>query len=130
MSKHRYLMIGVFEMRLIDADELRKTCVETNVSDVITEFEKMPYAEKVPVLKIIEKYVSIIKNAPTIDAEPVRHGKWIDMGDYVSTTYASLPILTCSVCRKESIQNEYCEENEYCPHCGAKMDLEGVEDDK
>lgn len=50
-----------------------------------------------------------IEDAPTIDAEPVRHGHWIKMFE----SYA------CSECYcpadKESL-------SDYCPDCGAKMD--------
>ena len=45
--------------------------------------------------------------APTIDAVPVRHGKW--MGT------------VCSACG-ESTSNYY--DCDYCPHCGARMDKE------
>jgi len=51
--------------------------------------------------------------APAVDAEPVRHGRWlVDDG----CSY-------CSVCRnnfKKAIMNHA----KYCPMCGAKMDEE------
>lgn len=52
-----------------------------------------------------------IDNAPTIEAEPVRHGRWDEVG-----------ILTfCSECGwTKHIMEE--REYEYCPNCGAKMD--------
>lgn len=69
-------------------------------------------------------------DAPTIEAEPVRHGKWIrdDLGR-----------ACCSVCEKpipcveEYDSDEDCggtyeveiDETPYCPNCGCKMDLEG-----
>lgn len=55
---------------------------------------------------------------------PVKHGRWIDMGDN------SAPI--CSVCKSRALLNYESDyhKSDYCPHCGAKMDeREGEEDD-
>ncbi len=55
---------------------------------------------------------------PAIEAEPVRHGKWIkaDSQQYFRKHY---PAFTCSECgqRKDS-QKKW----NYCPNCGARMD--------
>lgn len=56
-------------------------------------------------LKTIEK----IK--PAADVGPVRRGHWYDKGSLSCR---------CSECGCKSNR-----ENNYCPHCGAKMDLEG-----
>ena len=49
-----------------------------------------------------------LRNIPTIEAEPVRHGRWIEHDDGV---------FTCSECgNAESI------ESYFCGYCGAKMD--------
>lgn len=53
-----------------------------------------------------------ILNAPTIEAEPVRHGHWITTGFLTAR---------CSVCDVEVHELEY---GKYCPYCGAKMDEE------
>jgi len=54
---------------------------------------------------------------PAVDAEPVRHGKWIkaDSQQYFRKHY---PFFTCSECgyRKDS-QKKW----NYCPNCGADM---------
>lgn len=56
-----------------------------------------------------------IMNAPTIDAEPVKHGRWIRR-----KTVTHHGELYCSICEEESpIQMLW----RYCPSCGAKMDL-------
>ena len=64
--------------------------------------------------------IELIKRQPTIDAEPVRHGKWIkaDSQQYFRKHY---PCFTCSECgyRKDS-QKKW----NYCPNCGARMDKE------
>lgn len=57
-----------------------------------------------------------IKNAPTIEAEPVRHGRWVKRGQEIY----------CSECGEESGYtwagaSRY---SDYCPNCGAKMDKE------
>lgn len=57
--------------------------------------------------------IAIIKNAPTIEAEPVKHGHWVD--DFCS--------FVCSVCGgriSDSTLDDYSEPR-YCPNCGAKM---------
>lgn len=65
------------------------------------------------------KILAEIEYMPTVDAEPVRHGRWIYK--YFDSY--------CSVCGWENkadtvtrIRNDY----PYCPNCGAKMD-DGVQ---
>lgn len=64
--------------------------------------------------------MNAINDMPTIDEEPVRHGKWIkaDSQQYFRKHY---PCFTCSECgyRKDS-QKKW----NYCPNCGARMDVE------
>lgn len=91
-------------MRLIDAERFEKA-----------QFKRchrsLPYVgtcsyDRSPLWKEIE-------NAPTVDAEPIRHGEWIEskVGGYDK----------CSVCR-ESTLAKY----NFCPNCGAKMDGGGM----
>lgn len=61
-----------------------------------------------------------IKDAPTIEAEPVKHGfnvKQKACGD---------DAFECSICGYEDWDCMTCEpkHHNYCPNCGAKMDLE------
>lgn len=64
----------------------------------------------------------ILDNAPTIEAEPVRHGEWNKSED----DYYGLNIYQCSVCHEEwcfEIDDDVKDLNyHYCPNCGAKMD--------
>jgi len=92
--------------RLIDADAL--------VKDFNICFGGVSHA-------VIAK--NLIDNAPTIEAEPVRHGRWIKKvesyhdshtGEYWDEEYCS-----CPFCGKDSDL-----EHNYCPNCGAKMDGE------
>lgn len=50
-----------------------------------------------------------IHNAPVADVAPVRHGHWIEDGDYQ----------ICSECGEEHCWDEY--RAAYCDSCGAKM---------
>ena len=86
------MLYGGKRMRLIDADKLWK--------DITTNIE-----ECADILEIIEKQ-------PTIEAEPVRHGKWLS---------SPTGWIYCSVCHREP-PGETNQRSEYCPNCGAKMD--------
>ena len=55
-----------------------------------------------------------ILEAPTVDAEPVRHGQWLSREEGV--VYPFWERYTCSACGKHA------DNTEYCPNCGARMD--------
>ena len=68
-------------------------------------------------LACVEQWVS---EQPAVDAAPVRHGRWIckrDNPDQPSWTTR----IVCSVCGL--ISGEMVVNGNYCPNCGAKMDL-------
>ena len=59
---------------------------------------------------------SIIDKMPTVDAEPIKHGHWINHFDDLFPEDSSVE---CSVCHEyEGIMAN----DNYCPNCGAKMD--------
>jgi len=97
-------------MRLINADELHTRFKEISFGDLTGDE-----------LAMVMKFYDMINNTPTIDAEPVRHGQWIEDG----------PGWICSYCGTEfkdeiefvKLDYDYYMPH-YCPHCGAKMDLE------
>ena len=61
-----------------------------------------------------------INDAPTVDAEPVRHGRWINCVNYNKIDDAiNYGYTICSVCEK---LQQYGYKAKYCPNCGAKMD--------
>lgn len=66
--------------------------------------------------------ITDIENAPTVDAEPVRHGHWTNIS--ISVTGSSSA--ECSLCGTV-VHDTFADTNRinYCPHCGAKMDEEG-----
>lgn len=108
-------------MRLIDADALKKKA-------------EMHGHSVRPLVTAYHMCVSVhaIDDAPTIEAEPVKHRQWVDRygGKYVNPKYE------CSECRKEApyrpnpddLLNWYHEQDlsDYCPNCGAKMGGERV----
>ena len=65
-------------------------------------------SESFPFDIVYEAFLYEIVHEPTIEAEPVRHGKWIIEDGHVC----------CSECGE--ISKEY----NYCPNCGARMDEE------
>lgn len=61
-------------------------------------------------------YSKVIKDAPTVDVRPERHGRWIkDSGGTI----------ICSECGEEHEWETY--RASYCDTCGAKMSWEGDE---
>ena len=81
-------------MRLIDADALREMC-------------DSPYWCV---------WLSEIDDAPTIEAEPIKHGRWELRNDGSGT---------CSECHfTQKNVWDYDSHQNYCGVCGAKMDLE------
>lgn len=63
---------------------------------------------------------AIIENAPTIEAEPVRHGHWIKK-DHVFSKDTGIYRYECSECHCTDEHNED-REVPYCWQCGALMD--------
>lgn len=83
-------------MRLIDADALKASYI---VPGTTTN-------------SLCHLYVSLkdINNAPTIEAEPVRHGRWEYIGGYGYQHRCS----KCFMCAGYRTN--------YCPNCGTLMD--------
>lgn len=91
------------DVRLIDANKLLKKCIDGDGDDEFTEGYNFAVQE-------ISAYITL---APTIEAEPVRRGKW-EHG-------------RCTECGKsleDLFSGEFYydqEEVKFCPNCGAKM---------
>ena len=92
--------------RLIDADALVEKAYWHGEHPSVDDL----FAEGVDAVD-----VSDIDNAPTIEAEPVRHGYWM-CGDYYDIGDV------CSECDWDSLISPC--DYRYCPNCGAKLDLE------
>ena len=84
--------------RLIDAEKLKKHYAWWEDDERRTLFDQ------------------IVDAQPTVEAEPVLHGKWIDRTIKVSAELTNI-IHVCSVCEEMAV-GKY----RYCPHCGARMD--------
>ena len=72
--------------------------------------------------------VDVIEREPAVDAVPVRHGRWDDSGRYRFEN-GDLAI-RCTGCGCSLREDEF--EKfvwNYCPVCGAKMDLKGETED-
>lgn len=96
-------------MRLIDADGLSKSIYD-NVS--------APYEDAVAAK---EDCLRAIEEAPTIDAVPVVHGKWVNGEE------------NCPICGKSKFEGLDADiwadwKPNFCPNCGAKMDEEDEDD--
>ena len=95
------------EKRLIDANALLEKIqfrlpINDQISEVIAEC-----------VKIAVRY---IKNAPTVDAVEVVHGRWEKASE-------TMPIYRCSICKERNLfKNGNNVLSNYCPNCGAKMD--------
>lgn len=89
------------EVRLIDANKLKQ------VLEVLCKDERVNISA-VTYFTIVE----LIDNMPTIEAEPVKHGRWeINCDGYYPY---------CSNCKNEPQGREM---TLCCPNCGARMDL-------
>ena len=72
----------------------------------------------------VDDMINAVEDYPAADAMPVRHGRWIDMGDFIS----------CSLCSATRMKEFLCDygvarrldaRTNYCPNCGARMDGDG-----
>ena len=89
---------------LIDRDALLKKCIEGDGNDKFTEGYNFAVQE-------ISAYITL---APTIGAEPVRHGRWMLNSD---------ENVVCSQCRHPRQIGA----KDFCGKCGADMREEGAD---
>lgn len=102
-------------MRLIDVDALLQVPNMRKVTE---------YDETGEFITYLAVPVEAIQNAPTIEAEPVRHGRW-----KFEFEQAEARLYRCSECNLLEATFEKENIHEYFPycHCGCKMDLEEEE---
>lgn len=93
-------------MRLIDTDKLleKTECLFKDLNST-EDYMGIGYNHGVG------DSIAIIKNAPTIEAEPVKHGRWITVENDIDY----YPFM-CSECY-ETVTKK----TKFCPNCGAKM---------
>lgn len=98
-------------MRLIDADALKKAM--DGYWGRCQRIRKPRNGETAVFLDVM----ATVEKQPTIDAVPVRYGKWlpiIEVNEYGEPYQSGV---YCSECGETSIY-----EPNYCPNCGARMD--------
>lgn len=104
-------------MRLIDADKLKQNVLDWE--DCYNGFSDTYDKARI---------IGEIEEQPTIDAEPIRHGKWIEC-----ESENGIHFHKCSVCKQRDMyQGSFAEwgargfsfyfKRQYCPYCGARMD--------
>lgn len=69
---------------------------------------------------------ALIDTVPAEDVQPVVHGRWVGFPECLKYPNAySDDHIVCSSCEEcFSVLDNCTERFDYCPHCGAKMDLE------
>lgn len=94
-----------------------------NRAEALKAIEKLYVDEKFGVYndsgEIFAKCHNAISNVPAVDAEPVRHGRWIQAKIAPSYHY-------CSYCKSTHKMTMSCNKYvllKYCPNCGARMDF-------
>lgn len=90
-------------MRLIDADALVDDYNKNSNRHDKSKFGDVSYED------FFDAVIYDVSHAPTVDAEPVKHGHWTECKDRHSWE--------CSVCHTWSVVGGH-----YCDWCGAKMD--------
>lgn len=105
-------------MRLIDADDYIKS-INERIKEAYKWYDKCNTDEiKIRAEQAIATFCEAsltAKKMPTVEAEPVRHGRWEFIGGY-GYQYRCSKCIMCADHRTN-----------YCPNCGAKMDLDEVE---
>lgn len=99
-------------MRLIDADALDNAFTELRFN---ADGELAHWGDRKDWCLHGNEIEKLIADAPTVDAEPVRHGRWIlhRLGD---------EYFKCSVCGYQQKAYALSIHFKYCTNCGAKMD--------
>ena len=100
-------------MRLIDANKLIKHRVgcKKNCNNCEWALDRDSHCDG-------ELYVVNVLQAPTIEAEPVRHAHW-EFPVFADRLDAYDPRCVCSECG--SVETPLTR-HKYCPNCGARMD--------
>lgn len=92
-------------MRLIDADLLREDWLLNGQNEYVYN---------------TNAFLESIDDAPTVDAEPAKRGKWIQE---TQTNSEGKAYFSCSECSADEFRSIF-KEVSYCWNCGAKMESE------
>lgn len=113
-------------MRLIDADAAKIRVLE----EAVKVLPKLSAEGAALALGLAELF-DCKSDFPTIEADPVKHGKWLDC-DYKKLEHGFVETypnagMCCSNCRT-GFKKEIVEGFIFCPNCGARMEG-GVSDE-
>ena len=113
-------------MRLIDADAYKaemKTrqdaCAEW-LDEAKADGNEEQYVRAEQALATFIEAKLTLDKMPTIEAEPIKHGKWIT--DYVDVGSHTGGVATATVTYCSACDEQFDWRTPYCPNCGAKMD--------
>jgi len=108
-------------MRLIDAEKLIHELSKSKVLMIVDDESNYNYIRQSDVFKIVN-------SIPPISAtEERKKGKWREIQRYSPTDKAA--INECSLCHDTVWMYDVRRWN-YCPHCGAEMKGENINDDQ
>ena len=104
-------------MRLIDADKRIARYCEENCGCTRQECTLTYEHDGCEACTFVQE----IEDEPSVDAEPVRHGRWETKEYTTEDSFDDWIVIhheeVCSECGKGQG-----ERSKFCPHCGAKMD--------
>ena len=103
-------------MRPIDADALTEDFLN-DYDNYVMEGLRGNFHDMIRITDVIER----IKDSPTLDCAPVKHGRWEKEEDFIGKKYK------CSMCKKViRYDRAYVCFGElifdFCPFCGAEME--------
>lgn len=98
-------------MRLITAEDVIAIIEEKQKALCPVDGRQYVYGDDRIRLDAWDEVLDVLNNIPTVEAEPVRYGNWVKNGPDDTVVY-------CDQCLMP--QDSVCN---YCPNCGAKMDL-------
>lgn len=104
--------------RAVDADELIRHAEETKITAIFPNYTEFSPETRNAIGMYGQYWKTLLEDAPTIEAEPVKHGKWVIAKD--KDGFAMWD--ACSSCGHGL--HYVCEGKRfpYCPNCGARMD--------
>lgn len=96
-------------------DLISRAALQKSMDDVV--FENVPVEHQPYVQVACDVFAALASAAPAVDAEPVRHGRWIQnksVPAYHGCSYCHAAHKMLKSCNIYVLLN-------YCPNCGAKM---------
>ena len=104
----------------------------------LIDADAIPFRDELKRLSVLDhdKYITaetleyMLEHAPTVEAVPVKHGRWIPTHESGMFSHPYSITYVCSECgNKIYTLMGMPQVTEYCSKCGAKMDIIEVTDD-